>query len=172
MKRLFFTALACIFLAVPGIALAERFQKVDYIAGSIAENDGSFIRLLDGSSWVLSSPSLALVTDDVIIIFEPAKLHNGSVVNVAVAYLDGDDIIVKHVGGPVVTQTGYLTSVIDAQRNGAVLRLANGMLLSVPEYDQYDTSYWLPPYKVLLTGNEMYLYNLEKGKKIWVNVLR
>ena len=79
MKRLFFTALACIFLAVPGIALAERFQKVDYIAGSIAEKDGSFIRLLDGSSWVLTSPSLALVTDDVIIIFEPAKLHNRSV---------------------------------------------------------------------------------------------
>src|SRR6185437_7463259 len=100
MKRIFLTALVFIFLVAPSVATAQDFKKVHYIASSIAEKDGSFIRLLDGSSWILSSPSLALVTDDVIIVFEPLKIYDGSIVQVAVAYLDVDDILVKHVGGP------------------------------------------------------------------------
>ena len=52
---------------------------------------------------------------------------------------------------------------------GSVLKLADGSTLSVPEYDQYDTGWWLPPYKALLTSNGMYLWNLKEGKNVWVN---
>ena len=117
---------------------------------------------MGGSSWILSTPSLALVTDDVIIVFRVVELRDRNRAKIAVAYLDGDEIVARHVGGTYVTSTGYLTTVVETFRRGAVLRLADGSLLSVPEYDQYDTGWWLPPYKALLTGNKLYLYNLRK----------
>ncbi len=150
-------------IAAPGM------QKVEYLTDSIAEKDGKYIRLLGGSSWVLASLTLALVTDNIIIVFQEVELKDKKKVQVAIAYLDGDEIVAKHVGGQYVSQTGYLTTVIEALGDGAVLKLADGSFLSVPKYDQYYTGWWLPPYKALLTGNKMYLWNLKKGKRVWVN---
>ena len=146
-----------------------RTQKVEYIADSIAEKTGKYIRLLGGSSWVLTLPTLALVTDDIIIVFQELELKDNKKAQIAVAYVDGDEIIVKHVGGSYVSQSGYLTTVLEVLGEGAVLKLADGSYVSVPEYDQYDTGWWLPPYKALMTSNKMYLYNLKKGKRVWIN---
>ncbi len=157
------TLFATVVLAAPGT------QKVEYLSDSIAEKEGKYIRLLGGSQWVLSSSTLALVTDDIIIVFQNVELKDKTIVKLAVAYVDGDEIVARHVGGQYISQTGYLTTVVEALGDGAVLRLADGSLLSVPEYDQYDTGWWLPPYKALLTGNKMYLWNLKKGKRVWVN---
>ena len=144
-------------------------QKVEYLSDSIAEKEGKYIRLLGGSSWLLSSPTLALVTDDVLIVFQEVELKDKKKVQIAVAYIEGDEVVAKHVDGQYVTQTGYLTTVVEALGDGAVLKLADGTLLSIPQYDRYDTGWWLPPYKALLTGNKMYLWNLKKGKRVWVN---
>lgn len=167
--------LVCMFLLVllgKGVLSGQGLQKVEYLADSIIEKEGKYIRLLFGSSWILSLPSLALIMEDVIIVFQEIELKNKKRVKVAVAYIDGDEILVRHVGGEYITQTGYLTTVVEAFGEGAVLKLANGLLLSVPEYDQYYTGWWLPPYKALLTGNMLYLYNLEKGKKVWVSPIK
>jgi len=147
---------------------AHPIEKVEYVTDSIAEKEGKYIRLLGGSSWILSSPSIALVTDEIIIVFREIELSNKRRVKVAVAYLDGDEILVRHVGGRYIAQTGYLTTVVKAIGRGAVLQLANGSFLAVPEYDQFDTGWWLPPYQALLTRNMLYLYNLKKGKRVWV----
>jgi len=144
-------------------------QKVEYLTDSIVKKEGKYIRLLGGSSWILSSSTLALVTNDVIIVFQDVQLKNNKPVRVAILYVDGDEIIAKHVDGRYVSQTGYLTTVVETLGDGAVLKLADGSLLTVPEYDQFHTGWWLPPYKALLTGNKMYLYNLKKGKRVWVN---
>jgi len=144
-------------------------QKVEYLADSIAKKDGKSILLLGGSSWILSSPSLALVTDDVIIVFQNVKLKNEEELKVAIAYIDGEAMAVEHVAGRYITSTGYLTSVVESLGNGAVRKLEDGSLLSVPEYDRHDTGWWLPSYKALLTGNKMYLWNLKKGKRVLVN---
>lgn len=160
---LLLTLLANAALAAPGM------QRVEYLSDSLAEKEGKYIRLLGGSQWALSSSTLALVTDDIIILFQQVELKDKTRATLAVAYVDGDEILAKHLGGQYVSQTGYLTTVVDELEDGAVLKLADGSLLSIPEYDQYDTGWWLPPYKALLTRNKMYLWNLKKGKRVWVN---
>lgn len=170
MRRTRCFALALLLAVFASGALgAPGMQKVEYLSDSIAEKEGKYIRLLGGSQWVLSSSTLALVTDDIIIVFQEIELKDKTRAKLAVAYVDGDEIVAKHVGGQYVSQTGYLTTVIEALGDGAVLKLADGSLLSIPEYDQYHTGWLLPPYKALLTGNKMYLWNLKKGKRVWVN---
>mgnify|MGYP001823320003 CR=1 FL=1 len=66
-------------------------------------------------------------------------------------------------------QNGFLAKVIASHGEGAVLEMDDGSLWSIPDYDQYGTGWWLPPYPVLIYANEMYLINLKKGKKVWVN---
>jgi hypothetical protein len=156
-----------------GIAVdAGATEKVEYISDSIAEKDGDYIRLLGGSSWVLSYYSLALVTADIIIVFQTITTEGNKTVTVAVAYVDGEEIPARHVGGTYAAETGYLTTVVESFGDGAVLKLEDGTLLSIPEYDRYDTGWWLPPYKALVTGNGMYLWNLKKGKRIWINIVK
>ncbi len=150
------------------VLAGSDMQKVEYISDSIAEKEGKYIRLLGGSQWVLTSSTLALVTDDIIIAFQDIELKDKTMAKVAIAYVDGDEIVAKHIAGHYVAQNGYLTTVVEVLGDGAVLKLANGSILTIPEYDQYDTRWWLPPYKALLTGNMMYLWNLKKGKRVWV----
>ncbi|MDA2933585.1 hypothetical protein MYX82_04510 [Acidobacteria bacterium AH-259-D05] len=164
-------------------ASASVTQKVEYIVDSIAEKDGEYIRLLGGSSWILSYSSLALVTDDVIIVFHQIATRDNKASVVPVVYVDGEEIPARHVGGAYAKETGHLTTVVESLGDGALLRveslgdgallrLEDGTLLSIPEYDRYDTGWWLPPYKALVTGNGLYLWNLKKGKKVWVNPAR
>ena len=89
-----------------------------------------------------------------------------------ITYLDGEEIVVRYVTGRYISQAGYLTTVVKAYGHGAILELSDGTLLSVPEYDRYDTGWWLPPYKALLTANRLDLYNLEKVKCVWVTPVR
>lgn len=172
MKQTVLSIIVAVNLAVAAPVPAQSMEKVAYFADSIVEKEGSYIRLLGGSSWLLSAPSLALVTDDVIIVFQTIQLKDQRNVTVAVVYLDGDEIMARHVGGRYTASTGYLTTVVQAVGDGAVLRLADGTLLTIPQYDRYDTGWWLPPYRALLTGNKLYLYNLKKGKRVWVDTVR
>jgi len=168
-KMRYFAVALLLSLFISGTLGALGMQKVEYLADSIADKEGKYIRLLGGSQWVLSSSTLALVTTNIIIVFEEIELKDKTKAKIAVAYIDGDEIVAEHVGGKYVSLTGYLTNVIEALGDGAVLKLEDGSILSIPEYDQYHTGWWLPPYKVLLTDNKMYLWNLKKGKRVWVN---
>ena len=165
----------CVIAVLVGVVACQalagpRMQKVEYLSDSISQKDGKVIKLLGGSRWGLSSATLALVTDDIIIVFQEFVLKSKKKIKVATAYVDGDEIIATHAGGRYATSTGFLTTVTESLGDGAVLRLADGSLLSIPQYDRYDTGWWLPPYKALLTGNRMYLWNLNKGKRVWVEM--
>lgn len=161
-----------LFSAVCYSAWAQRVEKVEYLADSIAEKSDNHIRLLGGSAWILSGPSTVLVASDLIIVLRPVRVKDGTTARLASAYVEGDEISVTYEKGPIATQVGLLTRVIEALSDGAVLRLGDGSLLSVSEYDQFHTSLWLPPYKALLTNNGLRLYNLKKGKKVSVNPIK
>jgi hypothetical protein len=149
-------------------ALARQLQRVDYLAESILDVDDDVIRLEGGSAWLLMGPSLVLPLEDVIIVIRTVPV-SGRAVQLATAYIDGDEIPVRHLRGSVFTSAGYLSRVVEEIGDGAVLRLADGSLLSVPDYDRFNTGWWLPPYPVLLTGNRAYLYNLRNAKRVWVS---
>ncbi|HBP0677562.1 TPA: hypothetical protein L5Q58_006307 [Pseudomonas aeruginosa] len=143
-------------------------EKVEYIADSIAQKDGKYIKLLGGSSWLLNSSSLALVTQDVIVVFRSIVGKDKKTYEVPVFYLDSEEIIAKHIDGALVKESGFLAQVVQQFGEGARLKLDDGTILSIPEYDRYDTGWWLPPYQALVTGNGLYMWNLEKGKRVWV----
>lgn len=136
-------------------------RKVNYIQGTIYEKSDEIIKLLDGSIWLFSGMSLALPMSDIIIILDNS-LKTG------IAYTDGDELTVTHIKGDFVYYTGLFTMVIKEMGDGALLQTDDGSFWEVPQYDRYDSGYWLPPYRALITSNELYLINLKKGKKIWV----
>jgi hypothetical protein len=154
-------------LSLSGLAVAA--EKVEYFTDSISQKDGEYIKLLGGSSWVLSSPSLALATDDVVIIFRTVVGKDKKQYEVPVFYHDGEEIVAQHVKGNYVKESGFFVTVIQQYGEGAKLKLDDGSILSIPEYDRYDTGWWLPPYPALITANSLYLWNLNKGKRVWVD---
>ena len=146
-------------------------EKVEYIADSIMQKDGNYIKLLRGSSWELTSMSLSLVTDDVIIIFHQYVNKKGKQSVLPIFYHDGEEIALRYISGSILSEAGYLTTIIEQLGEGAVLRTNDGTTLSIPQYDRYDTVWWLPPYKALITANQMYLWNLKKGKIVWIDAI-
>ena len=147
-------------------------EKVEFIADSIAQKDGEYIKLLGGSSWLLSRSSLALVTQDVIVVFRSIVGKDKEAYEVPIFYFDGEEIIAKHIDGAFVKESGFLVQVVQQFGEGAKLKLNDGTILSIPEYDRYDTGWWLPPYQALITGNGLYMWNLKKGKRVWVDGIK
>lgn len=143
------------------IAQPSKNQKVQYLSSTIQDVSDDLIELMDGSKWITSYATYALPLSDIIIIVDGE--HNSGT-----AFIEGDEIFVKHLSGQIILNSGYYTNVIQEYGDGAVLETEDGSLWEVPEYDRYDSGYWLPPYKVLITSNELYMYNLKKNKRIWI----
>jgi hypothetical protein len=143
------------------VAQSNINHRVQYLSSTIQNVTEDVIELLDGSKWITSNEIYALPLSEIIIIFNEKK-------NIGTAFIEGDEIIVKHLSGRIILSSGYYTSVIKEFGDGAVIETEDGSLWEVPEYDRYDSSYWLPPYKVLITSNELYMYNLEENKRIWI----
>lgn len=143
------------------IAQPSKNQKVQYLSSTIQDVSDDLIELMDGSKWITSYATYALPLSDIVIIVD--EQHNSGI-----AFIEGDEIFVKHLSGNIILNSGYYTKVIQEYGDGAVLKTEDGSLWEVPEYDRYDSGYWLPPYKVLITSNELYMYNLKKNKKIWI----
>ena len=159
--------IALVTLLTPGFAQAQPTQRVDYVVDTITDIDDQVIKLLGGSVWISSTTALGLVTETVIIVARNIS-YQGKTVPVTVAYVNGDQLIVRHVSGPLAVSRGTLTTVVESIADGAVLRLADGAFVKVPQYDRFDTGFWLPPYPALITSNGLYLYNLKKGKRVWL----
>lgn len=143
------------------IAQPNKNQKVQYLSSTIQDVSDDLIELMDESKWITVYVIYALPLSDIIIIVN--EEHNSGT-----AFIEGDEIFVKYLSGHIMLNSGYYTNVIQEYGDGAVLKTEDGSLWEVPEYDRYDSGYWLPPYKVLITSNELYLYNLKKNKKIWI----
>lgn len=143
-------------------AQQQKPTKVLYVQSSVLSSSSEIIKLLDGSRWVSSSATFALPASDIIIVILDEE-GNG------VAYCSGFEFPVSHLSGTPFTASGTLSIVERTLARGAILELRDGSLWEVPDYDQYHTSYWLPPYRVIITSNELYMINLKKAKKIWVS---
>lgn len=141
--------------------LAERSIEIVYIQDSVTSSQDDVFTLLRGSKWLTTSYAYLLPMSDIIIILADEE-GNG------VAVSDGNQFSVKYISGSVSLQEGKLSEVTRALGDGAILEMADGSMWEVPSYDQYDTGYWLPPYSVIITKNELNMINVEKGKKIWV----
>lgn len=134
--------------------------NVLYIEGSIYETDDDTFSLLGGSTWSKLSYAYLLPTSDIFIILT-SEAGNG------IAYSDGSEFNVKYLSGGLDYKRGKLNLVIESLGDGAILKMADDSLWEIDSYDQYDTGYWLPPYHVIITSDELYLINFEEGKKIW-----
>jgi hypothetical protein len=143
-------------------------EVVEYFTDSIVQKEGEYIKLLGGSSWVLTSPSLAMAIDDVVIVFKNIPTSNNKKLKVPIFYHDGEQIVAEHIKGSYVKESGVLVTVVNQYGEGAKLKLDDGSILSISEYDRYDTGWWLPPYPALITANGLYMWNLTKGKRVWV----
>jgi len=141
--------------------LLSGLLRVDYLSDTIMENDDRTIRLLGGSIWELQGFSLVLPLSEILIILTSP--------NVGTAYIDGDQTAIVHRSGLYASESGLLGKVISASKDGSRLMLNDGSVWSVPQYDRYDTGWWLPPYPVLITGEGLYLVNLDEGKRVWVS---
>ena len=168
MKKIFMILL---YLSIMSNSLSA-FEKVNYLTDSIIQKSGNYIKLMGGTSWELTSMSLSLVTDDVIIIFHQYVDKKGEQSIFPIFYHDGEEIALRYISGHIMTQTGYLTTVVRKFNNGAILKTDDGLILSIPQYDRYDTGWWLPPYKILITNDQMYFWNLKKGKKVWIDNIK
>lgn len=174
MERAFrFLAVGCL-LSMAGVGILEaksvaaqgtsgNWVPVLFLEGSAYSKDGDQVRLLNGSVWRVENPYLLIVPTDVIIIrWRDRRDPCGVMVS---RHFQGATC---RVSGSAPERRGYLTSVVRAIGGGAVLETADGSLWEVPEYDQYDTGYWLPPYEVIVTSDELYMYNIKESKKVWV----
>ena len=156
-------------------------QDVSYFEGTISDLDGKYLKFLSGSSWLLEHKSYAIPFSKGVIVF---KGHDATVdekdiekriinlPNQGMLFYKGEEIAVTLLDGIFIRKNGTMTTVEKEMGNGAILQTEDGTLWSVPSYDQYDTGYWLPPYKVLIDSNELYMTNLEKGKKIWITKVK
>ncbi len=163
--RLFLSIAFSLFSAVCFTA-----ERVEYLGDSIMQKDGNTIRLLGGSSWELSSMSLAMVTEDIIIVFRAVAGNDERVI--PIMYHGGMQIPVRHISGAYAASAGFLANVVDERNDGEILELDDGTVLTIPDYDQFDTGFWLPPYSVIVTSDGLYMWNLEEGKRVWIDGIR
>jgi hypothetical protein len=149
-------------LLLPSFSAA--LTKTTYVEGSISEKSGKVIHLLGGTIWLLSRDSYVLPYTDVLIVMTGNQQ--------GIFFYDGDEIAAKLIDGNPIRESGYYGSVVEQLGEGAILKLDDGSLWSVPSYDRFDTGWWLPPYKIIVTSGLSYMFNLEKGKKIWVSPIK
>lgn len=133
---------------------------IQFASTSISEVNGEIIKMIGGSTWRLNRNYLGLSLSDVIIVMSDSK--NG------VIYSQDNSYGARLLSGSVSTSTGQIRTVMEKIGEGSILKLDDGTLLEFSSYDKYDSGWWLPPYRVILDSSRMNMWNLEKGKKVWV----
>lgn len=153
-------------------------EKVSFFQDSVSEINGRVVKFLSGSTWLMEREIIALpLNDGIIITSGQAPKYDKNNIRAYIKALpkhgifvyQDNQVKVTFIDGAFMLQDGLLAKVIASHGKGAVLEMDDGSLWSIPDYDQYDSGWWLPPYPVIIYANEMYLVNLKKGKKIWVN---
>jgi hypothetical protein len=140
---------------------SERLvSNASFATTTLSRADDDLLKMMDGSVWLLNRRYFGLSLEDVVIV----KQDNAS----AVLFIDGNEYYGKLLKGGPFWSSGLLSQVVDEQADGAILTLANGVRLAFGDYDRYDTGWWLPPYDALIDLNTMNLWNLKKGKKVWI----
>jgi hypothetical protein len=155
------------FTLLLGFAGSSYGQTVEYCEDSILESEDNAIRLLGGSKWEVASYGYFMILQDVIIIHDSIKSDGGASSNSEIIS-GGSRSIVTPVSGSCASQTGEKARVVREINDGATLFLDSGELLNFDSFDSFDTGFWLPPYEVLITSGGLYMWNLDKGKRVWI----
>lgn len=134
--------------------------SVQFFTSSISQVDGEILKLSNSTVWELDRSYFGLAFQDVIGLMTDSKN--------ATIYANDNTYRAKLIRGFVATTTGTMATVIDKKGDGAILKTSNGLLLEFSSYDRYDTGWWLPPYPVLIDESKMNMWNLNKGKKVWI----
>lgn len=164
MKRLLLIATLPVLCLTSTLASAqnEKLVPVAYVQSSVVSTDGDLFTLMDGSRWIKKGYSVILPASDITIILTSEEGDG-------ITFIDGTEIEVELISGMPDMNTGSFGQVVRERGDGAILRLSDGSLWEIPQYDRFDTRYWLPPYWVIVSSDELYLINVENGKKVWAS---
>lgn len=138
---------------------------VSFFEAGVREVKDDLLKLRNGSTWQVRGyiSSISRFEDAIVVMRSKES---------ATIFLDGRVHNANLLFGSYTTQSGILDTVVREVGDGAVLTLESGGMLEVDSYDTYDTGWWLPPYPVIIDGTGMWMWNLDEGKKVWVNVVR
>ena len=134
--------------------------NVRFFTTTISEVNGEILKMMDGSTWRLERSYFGLILQDAIGVMSDQRN--------AVIYANDNSYSARLLSGMVSTSSGNVRTVVEKMGDGTILKLDDGALLEFSSYDKYDTGWWLPPYKVLVDSTSMNMWNLNKGKKVWI----
>jgi len=134
--------------------------NVRFFTSTISEVNGEILKMMDGSTWRLDRNYFGLILQDAIGVMSDQRN--------AVIYANDNSYGARLLSGVVSTSSGSVRTVVETMGEGSILKLDDGALLEFSSYDKYDTGWWLPPYKVLVDSTSMNMWNLRKGKKVWI----
>lgn len=155
---------ALLLTGVPLVGFSAEI--ISYCKGTILENDDEVVTLLDGSKWETSGNFFSYFGD--VVIIQSSTELDGKLYNFNEIYSDGNRDIVTKISGECSNSIGKKATVMRELNDGKTLLLDDGSALNFDSFDSFDTGFWLPPYDVLITGDELYMWNLNKGKRVWI----
>jgi hypothetical protein len=134
--------------------------RVQFFTATISEVNEDILKFMSGGNWRLDRNFFGLPFQDAIGIMVDQRS--------AVIYANDNSYGARLLSGAPYTSVGVLKTVIEKMGEGSILKLDDGTMLEFSSYDKYDTGWWLPPYRVLIDLSGMNMWNLQKGKKVWI----
>lgn len=141
-------------------------ETISYCEGTILENGDDVVTLMDGSKWKTNGNFFSYFGD--VIIIQSSTELNGKLYNFNEIYSEGNRDMITKISGECLNSIGRKATVMRELNDGKTLLLDDGSALNFDSFDSFDTGFWLPPYDVLITGNELYMWNLNNGKRVWI----
>lgn len=143
-----------------GVTTTTLAGTHEFFTDTVSRGSSDIIKLMGGSIWSVTPYYSELGNQDVIGILTGQNTAN--------LYIDGLTYYGELLKGNVNRSSGIVASVIDEKADGEFLELDDGTYLFFGSYEAYDTGWWLPPYQVLIDSTYMNMWNLENGKKVWI----
>ena len=143
------------------VTVVQGAQVVQYCEGTTSSRSRDIITFVDGSvsQWYSNTSFLSFIGPALLVF---STQERGTI------YKNGSRLSVINRGGDCVRKNGIYAQVVEERGDGEFLILDDGTVLRFDSYDMYDTGWWLPPYPILLTSDLLYMWNLEEGKRVWV----
>ena len=142
-------------------------EFVNYCEDSIYSSEGETVQLLGGSRWETVGYNFFLIAQDVLVLQGTTQV-DGRNYQYAELLSDGNRMIATQLSGTCNFLVGTKLVVVREINDGRSLITDDGTVLNFDSYDSFDTGFWLPPYEVLITSNELYMWNLNEGKRVWL----
>ena len=70
--------------------------------------------------------------------------------------------------GSCISSIGKKAIVVREINDGRTLIIDDGTVLNFGSFDSFDTGFWFPPSEVLITSGELYMWNLDVGRRVWI----